>query len=256
MIRIDQMYVSPVKSLALVPITSARLDKPGIAGDRAFFITDVATGNLFTQREFGPLVQIKPSYDVATGELQLCFPDGSTLSGVPELGEAITTSFFGIAQIEGRVLQGGWNDALSAYAGVALKLVKANVPGRAFDAYPISMCSNESIGAFARAAQRDRVDGRRFRQNIYLSGVSKPHEEDDWIGGEVRVGKALLRAKLRDSRCVMTTTSPETGEPDMDTLRIIPRSRTDQPKEVNFGVYCTVIEAGEASVGDEVSPVS
>jgi uncharacterized protein YcbX len=41
----------------------------------------------------------------------------------------------------------------------------------------------------------------------------------------------------------------------MDTLKIIASYRTDQPKEVNFGVYCTVIEAGGASVGDEVVPL-
>ena len=53
----------------------------------------------------------------------------------------------------------------------------------------------------------------------------------------------------------MTTHSPETGEADMDTLKIIASYRTDQPKEVNFGVYCTVAEPGEAAVGDEVVPV-
>ena len=42
----------------------------------------------------------------------------------------------------------------------------------------------------------------------------------------------------------------------MDTLKIIASYRTDQPKEVNFGVYCTVAEPGEAAAGDEVVPIS
>lgn len=41
----------------------------------------------------------------------------------------------------------------------------------------------------------------------------------------------------------------------MDTLKIISSYRTDQPKQVNFGVYCTVAEPGEVAVGDEVAPV-
>jgi uncharacterized protein YcbX len=99
-------------------------------------------------------------------------------------------------------------------------------------------------------------DGRRFRQNLYISGAARPHEEYAWIGGEVRAGEALLRVKMADSRCLVTTRSPETGETDLDTLKLIASYRTDQPKEVNFGVYCTVAEPGEAGAGDEVAPVA
>ena len=66
----------------------------------------------------------------------------------------------------------------------------------------------------------------------------------------------LLRVKVRDARCAVTTLSPDTGETDMNTLKIIASYRTDQPKQVNFGVYCTVAEPGEVSVGDEVALVT
>ncbi|MDP3768494.1 MAG: MOSC domain-containing protein, partial [Dehalococcoidia bacterium] len=85
---------------------------------------------------------------------------------------------------------------------------------------------------------------------------ASPHEEDTWLGRGVRAGNAVLRVKMRDSRCAVTTHSPETGELDMNTLKIIASYRTDQPKEVNFGVYCTVAEPGEAAVGDEVVPIT
>ena len=68
--RVQSMYISPVKSLGLAPIDRAFLDKPGIAGDRAFFIID-AQGAMFTQRVFGPLVQIRTSYDAESGSLEL-----------------------------------------------------------------------------------------------------------------------------------------------------------------------------------------
>jgi uncharacterized protein YcbX len=115
------------------------------------------------------------------------------------------------------------------------------------------MCSTASLRALARAAGTESVDGRRFRQNIYIS-ASAAHLEDEWIGREVRVGSAVLRVKQRDSRCVVTTHSPDTGEFDMNTLKIIASYRTDQPKQVNFGVYCTVVQPGDAAVGDVVTP--
>jgi uncharacterized protein YcbX len=250
-IRIDCLYAAPVKSLALVELNQALLDKPGIPGDRAFFIVD-EQGELVTQREVASLVQVLPTYEVSSGELALAFPDGRSVCGVPELGDAASAKFF-VQTVGGRLVVGGWNEALSAFAGRPLRLVKVEKPGSSFDAYPLSMCSLASVEALAKAAGRDGVDGRRFRQNLYLSGAS-PHEEDSWIGREVRVGGALLRVKMADQRCVVTTHSPETGETDLNTLRIITSYRTDQPKEANFGVYCTVVEPAEVRIGDAVVP--
>jgi uncharacterized protein YcbX len=253
MIRVEKLYYAPVKSLALVEAERAYLDKPGIAGDRAFYIID-ERGKLITQRDHGPLVQVRPSYDAESGRLELHFPDGSVLAGVPQLGEAVTTRFWEGRPVEGHVLAGKWNDALSLFAKQELRIVKVDRPGQSFDAYPLSMCSMGSLEALASAADRGEVDGRRFRQNIYLSGAA-PHEEDTWLDGEVRVGAAVLRVKMRDSRCEVTTHSPETGETDMNTLKLIASYRTDQPKEVNFGVYCTVAQPGEAAAGDAVEPL-
>ena len=91
MIRIHRLYMSPVKALALAEVDQAYLDKPGIAGDRAFFIVDAA-GKLLTQREHGLLVQVRPSYEPATGRLEPAFPDGHSVEGVPEPGDLIRTS--------------------------------------------------------------------------------------------------------------------------------------------------------------------
>jgi hypothetical protein len=253
MIRVEKLYYAPVKSLALVEAERAYLDKPGIAGDRAFYIID-ERGKLITQRDHGPLVQVRPAYDAGSARLELNFPDGSVLAGVPQAGEAVTTAFWEGRPVEGHVLTGKWNDALSLFAKQELRIVKVDRPGQTFDAYPLSMCSTASLEALARAAGRSEVDGRRFRQNIYLSGAAA-HEEDTWLDGEVRVGAAVLRVKMRDSRCAVTTHSPETGETDLNTLKLIASYRTDQPKEVNFGVYCTVVQAGEAAVGDAVEPL-
>jgi hypothetical protein len=159
-----------------------------------------------------------------------------------------------VRNVSGRVVTGDWNEALSAFAGQELRLVRADRAGTSFDAFPISMCSTASLDALAKAAGTDSVDGRRFRQNFYIEGASA-HEEDSWLDRQVRVGSAVVNVKMRDSRCEVTTHSPNTGENDMDTLKLIASYRTDQPKQVNFGVYCTIAEPGEVAVGDEVAPV-
>ena len=74
--------------------------------------------------------------------------------------------------------------------------------------------------------------------------------------GSVRIGEAVIRVRMRDERCVMTTLSPDTGLRDFNTLRMIADYRNDQPKEVNFGVYATVVEEGEIAVGDTVEVVA
>ena len=251
--RIEAIYYAPVKSLALAPLERARAEKPGIAGDRAFFIID-AQGRLFTQRQHFPLVQVKATYDVTADRLALTFPDGSRAEGVPAAGERVTVSFFATREVEGAVAKGPWAAALSAFAGQPLRLVRT-APGQAFDGYPLSMCSHESVNALAAAAGAGLVDGRRFRQNLYISGAAAPHEEDAWIGRQVRVGSAVLNIRRKDSRCVITTRDPDTGEHDLDTLKILAGYRGVEDDDVNFGVYCTVAEPGAFAVGDEVAPL-
>jgi uncharacterized protein YcbX len=251
-IRVEAMYVSPVKSLRLASIARARLEKPGIAGDRAFHIID-ERGTLFTQRECTKFTLVSAAYDVERDALRLEFPDGARVEHAIELGGSTETKFWGGRLVPGRIVEGGFGEALSDFAGQTVRLVKPDNRGASFDGFPISMCSTGSLDALARAAGCDSVDGRRFRQNIYISGV-EPHGEDAWIGETVRVGEAVLRVKMRDERCVMTQHSPDSGEQDLDTLKLIASYRTDRPKEVEFGVYCTVVQEGRVAIGAEVVP--
>jgi uncharacterized protein YcbX len=251
--RLERIFAAPVKSLALEERRTAYLDKPGIAGDRAFWIVD-EHGKLVTQREVPSLVQVRAAYDERAGRLALTFPDGSVAADAAETGEDVATRFFGARDVEGFETIGPWSAALSAFTGRQLRLVRAAKPGAGFDGYPLSLCSLESIGAFARAAGVDQVDGRRFRQSLWISGVA-PHGEDEWLGREVRVGNAIIRIKIRDERCAVTTHDPETGRTDLNSLKIIADYRQDLEKEVSFGVYATVTRPGSVEVGDVVEPV-
>jgi hypothetical protein len=249
--RIDSIYISPVKSLALQRVERAHLGKHGILEDRRFFLIDDEAG-LVSQREVGPLARVRAAYTLDPDLLRLEFPDGRIVEGPPMAVEPITARFFGQRDVEGFFVEGGWNAALSEFAGVPVRLVRA--AKSAFDGFPVSICSLGSIEALRASSGEPAFEERRFRQNIYINGASA-HEEDTWIGATVHLGAAaVIHARMADPRCVMITHNPETGDHDLNTLKMITAYRTDQPKEVNFGVYASVETPGEIAVGDEVVP--
>jgi uncharacterized protein YcbX len=249
--HVEAIYISPVKSLRLSSVERARVERRGIAGDRAFFVMD-ERGRVVTQREHGRLTLVEATYDVDAGRLRLAFPEGA-FEGEVRTGEAVEGRFYG-TPISGRVVEGPFDEALSTFVGKAVRLVKVDDDDDAFDCYPLSMCSSASVAKVRAVAGLEALDERRFRQNIYVAGAGSAHEEDTWVGREVRIGAATVRALMPDARCVMTTHDPDTGDVDIDTLGVIASYRTDQPDEVNFGVYCEVAVPAMIAVGDEVMP--
>ena len=247
---IEAIWIAPVKSLALQRVDHVRLTPRGIRGDRAFFLID-QRGRLASQREHPILTQIHPRYEVDRDHLELRFPDGTTAAGAVRDGESVTAIFFGRRETPGVVVDGPWDAALSRFTGAPLRLVRATAHD-AFDNSPLSVCSRASLDVI-----RDGVppavtfDERRFRQNLLLAGCA-PFEEESWIGRRVAIGAAVVAPRKRDSRCVITTHDPDSGVADFDTLGHIASKRTDQPKQVNFGVYASVVAPGDLRAGDAV----
>jgi uncharacterized protein YcbX len=54
----------------------------------------------------------------------------------------------------------------------------------------------------------------------------------------------------------MTTRNPQSGERDMDTLRMIVDYRSLQDGNICFGVYAGVVQPGSVTVGDTVESLS
>ena len=254
LITIGAIHVAPVKSLALTQADTVYVTPDGIAEDRRFYLTD-RRGALVTQREASQLVQIRADYRADPDWLRLSFPDGSRLEGYPELAEPVVTHIWG-RHVRGRVVEGGWSAALSELCGEPVVLVRSDEPGQCYDEYPISVLSQASVEFLnSQPGAVVPLESRRFRPNFLMEG-GDPHQEDSWLGKVIQIGPSLrLRVVARDPRCAITTNNPETGERDVDTLRIIVGYRPS-PRAAYFGVYGTVEEPGPVSVGDPViSPV-
>ncbi len=243
-----------MKGLALVEREEVLLEEAGVRENRRFHIVD-ADGRRYNQLRNGALVQIKPEYD---GErLSLRFPDGTVADAEVALGDEITTDFYG-RPVDGRLVEGPWSAALSEWAGRPLRLVQSS-PGAAVDRAggPISLVSRASLEELGRHGDESGgVDGRRFRMLFEVDGC-EPHEEDTWVKGRLRIGTAVAYVRHDVGRCAITTQNPDTGAPDLDTLRTIREYRGETLNEsgkrhIPFGVYGDVVEPGRVAVGDAV----
>jgi uncharacterized protein len=107
----------------------------------------------------------------------------------------------------------------------------------AFDSAPLSLISLGTIGD---------LDPRRFRMNLLIDAPDA-FAEDAWIGHTLRVGSLRLRVDRPDSRCTIITTDPDTCERDPRILKEFGRTHN-----ACAGVYCSVVQPGVVSVGDEV----
>jgi uncharacterized protein len=239
-----------VKSLRLHHPDELRLDRFGVAADRRFYLIR-GDGRLLAGLHHGPLALVSADWDALRDRLRLTFPEGDVVEDDVRLAEPELTDFWG-HRVAGRVVEGPWAEALSAYAGRPVRLVKADEPAGGVDVEPLTLVSSESIAELGRRAGRDALDGRRFRMLLEIEGV-EPHEEDRWSGRRVRIGEAIVEVGGPVPRCATTTRDPATGRRDFDTLREVAAYRGKrQGKHVDFGVYARVVTPGRVRVGDPV----
>jgi uncharacterized protein len=245
--------VSPVKGLALRQLDECELTEAGVAGDRAFFLVD-EDDRLVNSKGLGALQQIVPRFDDEAGTLELQFPDGTTVAEQVAVDGSLEAQFWGVA-VPVRVVVGPWSEAISDFSGRSLRLVQA--PGPATDRLrsgAATLLGTASLRAIARATGVNEVDGRRFRMNFGIDGLGE-HEEDEWLGRRVRLGEAVVVPQGNVGRCAVTTQNPDTGEPDLDTLKALAayRRELETTEPLPFGVHAAVAEAGRVRLGDRVA---
>jgi uncharacterized protein YcbX len=250
---VARISIAPVRGLGLEHPTSVELGPTGVLEDRRFFLSDQG-GRLVDGLRLGFLVQIRAHTDPEGRTLRLEFPDGSVVDGEIEVAEPVHAVVYNRIA-EGHAVVGPWAGAIADFLGRPVTLVRCDRPGGTRTKNAVSLVSDGSLRALAANAGVEDVDGRRFRMLFELAG-GVAHEEDRWIGQDVSVGTARLSITHPDARCAITTHDPDTGEPDLDTLRTIIRYRglRDDTK-IDFGVLGEVAVPGRVSVGDEVELV-
>jgi uncharacterized protein YcbX len=253
-VKVTSITYAPVKGLGLVHVDEVDLELTGIRENRRFHLID-DDGRLINGKFAGTLVQVAATAGRDGESLSLRFPDGSVQDGPVTLGNGVETNFYG-RPVAGRLVNGTFAEALSVHAGRSLRLVRVDEPGAGSDRGvdgAVSAVSRGSLEAFAKAAAEESVDGRRFRMLFELDGIA-PHGEDAWAGRRVAIGDAVVRIHGLVGRCAVTSQNPDTGVPDLSTLRVIRKYRseieTDEP--LPFGVWGGVEVPGVIRIGDAV----
>ena len=252
MATVAWISVTPVKGLALRQLDECELTELGVAGDRQFFLVD-ENDRLVNSKGLGVLQQIVARFDDET--LALDFPDGTTVAQQVGLDGSLDALFWGVT-VPVRVVEGPWSEAISDFAGRDLRLVRS--PGPAPDrrrSGAATLLGTGSLQAIARALGVDEVDERRFRMNFGIDGLGE-HGEDEWLGRRVRLGEAVVVPQGNVGRCAVTTQNPDTGAPDLDTLKALAayRRESETTEPLPFGVHAAVAQPGRVRVGDPVEP--
>lgn len=138
--------------------------------------------------------------------------------------------------------------AIAAHLGLAggagVRMIPIAESGKADETKPVSLinlATLEELALLLGAAP----DLRRFRANLYLDGVPA-WQELDWIGRELRIGRARLRVTEPTGRCKMINVDPERAVADLN----IPMAMVKALGHALCGVYAAVIAAGRVAPGD------
>jgi uncharacterized protein YcbX len=252
-----RVNVTPVKGMALQHPDVVSLEASGIPGDRRFYLVD-PSGALCNGGWYGMLHQVQPTYVLETERLTLVFPDGASVDGdAAARGDAEITDFYG-RPVNAHAVEGPFSEAISAFVGTPVRLLRSDLPGDAVDVLPLTIVSQASVRDLGeRGRHEGPLDSRRFRINLELDGC-EPYEEDSWDGRTIAISDAVLRLRGQIPRCVVTTLDPDTGRKDWDTLTQIANLRPRIPGDggLPFGMYATVERPAEVRLGDPVLPAS
>jgi uncharacterized protein len=251
--HVSGMVVTAVKGTRVQAVQEIDLGADGARGDRAFYVIDERQ-RMRNGKQLGELQAVVADYDLAASRLGLIFPDGTRAEGTLDYGDPLETRFFS-RSVEARPLIGPWSEALSSFVGQPLRIVAPT--GSAIDRGPeaaASIISRASLRRLAEEAETDAVDGRRFRMLVEVDGIGA-HEEDSWMGRQVRIGEALVAVRGNIGRCLVTSRDSDSGEVTLPILDLLGnyRREVETTEPLPFGIYAKVIEPGPVRVGDAVS---
>lgn len=221
----------PVKSMRGDFPNSVQVTLQGVSEDRRYAFVQAASQSLFpylTGRECADLLRYQPAVARNPGErvarVTVRTPDGAVLPvGSEELK----------AELEAR-------------SGRALFLMR-DYRG-SYDVAQISIISTATIHAIDQETGAP-LDPLRFRPNLLVEATDGgPFPEDAWIGRTVRIGESVRVAVTEaDTRCMMVTLDPATGEATPGVLRSVARLH-----DTIAGVYGSVLAPGTIACGDAV----
>lgn len=263
-VRIVELNRYPVKSLAGISLTSAKLEEKGITFDRNWLVT-LPSGKFLTQREFPKMALVKTAIN-EKGDLTLSAEGRSNIL-VPHIDHEESMGFKRVTvwRDECYAIDEGDDVAawLSEFLETKCRLVKMKDgfkrpivdDGKEFDGsvrfqdqFPLLVISRASLEALNDKLETP-LPMNRFRPNIVIEGC-EPFEEDEFKTLSSSSGVTLTSAKPC-ARCVVTTTDQATAQRGAEPLKTLATFRSSE-NGVLFGQNLLVTQPGRLNVGDEL----
>ena len=256
---VKELYIYPIKSLAGIPVRSAKAEEMGFENDRRWMLID-EENQFITQRKHSNLSQFYPK--IKEDKIEISHHDNKHLFSIHEsLEEPI---FSKVWDDESKVVE--VNKATSKWFSEALgftcKLVKILDKGdrkhnstkldktlnvSLADGYPYLLVGSESLDSLNEKLE-EKITIKRFRPNIVIS-TELPHEED--LFNTFQIGNVKFQNAKPCGRCVMINNNPMTGIMLKEPLKTLSTYRKVD-NSVLFGTNIFCLNEGIITVGDDL----
>lgn len=280
--KLDQIWVYPVKSMVGGTVDSCEIDALGIVGDRMWAVRDLEHGGIRGAKKIGSLMQLTARYTGDTDGrgrriVEINTPDGRTFKSDEPAVDAIVSAFVGksvrleylrpaddldhyrrgapdsedmmteLRNVFGR----DESEPLPDFSVFPAEVIEfESPPGTYYDCWPLMVMTTSALRAVKNAVPTSVVDVRRFRPSLVIDvpGV-EGHPEFSWANKRATLGTCEIEFLSPCPRCVMVTRDVGSAIPaDRAILRHIVRD-LDQ----NLGIYGRITKPGRVTVGDTLS---
>ena len=273
---VTTIYRYPVKSMMGETLSEADIGGAGIPGDRGWAVRDEKRGGIRGGKKIPQLMTLAAQSGPAAPLITAQEGDSASASseGINEwlsdkLGHPVTLwPLLPADQLdhyrrgapdtedleqELRAVFGRLPDEpLPDLAGFEELLEFESPPGTYFDAFPISIMSQQSLNTMNQLEGESQFDVRRFRPNLLIDipDTDHPFPEQAWVGKTLSIGSVTLKIDTTCPRCAMTTHGFHDLPQDAQIMRKLVAN-----SEGNLGIYASVVQAGKVTAGDSVSVV-
>ncbi|MEM9984606.1 MAG: MOSC N-terminal beta barrel domain-containing protein [Bacteroidota bacterium] len=260
--RLTHLTIYPIKSLAGIPLDSARVSPQGFQHDRRWMLIH-PNGQFITARQYPNLLLMQPRFE--GHHLIISSPDSSVsplwLPLTPQRTEMVEVTIFG-DQVKAQLVSREVDAWFSEQLGISCQLVYLPDQSRRkvdpdyaeaedmvsfADGFPYLIIGQSSLDHLNEKLDHP-LSMRRFRPNLVFEG-GVPHVEDEWK--KIQIGPITFLPKKPCARCVMTTFDPDTAEKGKEPLATLSQYR-QQGRKVMFGMNLLHRGEGEVKVGDHI----
>ncbi|WP_339757872.1 MOSC domain-containing protein [Algoriphagus aquimarinus] len=259
---IQDLYIYPIKSLAGIRLTEAKVEERGFELDRRWMLID-ESGRFLSQRTFPIMALLRA--EIGEDSLSVYHssnPRESIHIPFTEEGEEISSVTVWDDDMPARLVNSQIDEWFSKVLGMNVRLVKmplsterkvdpkyaVNGESVSFaDGMPYLLIGQKSLEDLNKKLE-EPVPMNRFRPNIVFSG-GEAFIEDSWR--RIQIGELDLQVVKPCARCVMITVDQNTGIKAAEPLKTLASYRREG-KKVLFGQNVVALSSGVIKVGDEL----